>query len=139
MGKYHNVFIDSDACTWIFSHGGGQRISIESTPLGVYFDQLSMDQENGTNQPVRRTPTTSGSVFLIVIILFMMFGGESQRVSQGDLSEHCKVCSLPSLTIPLEDSLQSLVDEHSNYTAFLEGRPTNFTLVSLYPSVGPPF
>ncbi|KIM22842.1 hypothetical protein M408DRAFT_332712 [Serendipita vermifera MAFF 305830] len=71
-----------------------------------------MDQGNGNNQAIRGSPSASRSIFLIVIMLFMMFSGESQRVSQIDM----------------KDSLQSLVDEHSNFTAYLEGRPTNFTL-----------
>jgi len=51
------------------------------------FRPASMNQENGVNQTPRRSSSTSGSVILIVFILFMMFGGESQRVSQGDMSE----------------------------------------------------
>jgi hypothetical protein len=91
-----------------------------------------MNQEDGATRPVRRPPNSSGSLLIIVIIVFMMLSGndDTKRVTQEDISESRIVRSVDFLILITEDSLQSLKDEHSNYTAWISGKETNFTLVS---------
>lgn len=91
-----------------------------------------MNQENGTPSARQRPPSSSG-LFLILIFLFMMFGGDSEPFGRNDLRT-CGMLMLCIQSIYSEfgfsgDSLQTLKDEYSNYTAWMDGLSSNFTLV----------
>ncbi|KAG8830865.1 hypothetical protein FRC18_007477 [Serendipita sp. 400] len=72
-----------------------------------------MDQQNGNQQATRRSSNASGSLLILIFIVYLLWSGDSNTLpSQDDIN----------------NSLQSLRDEYSNYTAWLDGQPSNFTL-----------
>ncbi|KAG8832672.1 hypothetical protein FRC17_000891 [Serendipita sp. 399] len=72
-----------------------------------------MDQRNGNQQADGRSTSSPGPLLIILFILYLLLTGDSTpQASPGDI----------------RDSLQDLRDEYSNYTAWLEDQPSNFTL-----------